>query len=84
AIALQTPERTIYGAVLGIKEYPSVTGPGMLDSLLSLPFAFVLSQSFVFIPKPEALSMLTRQRDVMVNAGDLAQSQIDEISDALD
>lgn len=84
SIAIQTPEKTICASALGIKEYPSITGPGMLDSMLSMPFGFVMTQSFIFTPKQEAISMLTRQRDVMVNAGDLAQSQIEEIDEALD
>lgn len=84
SMAYQTPTATIYGSILGIKEYPAVSGPGMLDELLAAPFCFVLTQSFVFSAKAKAVSMLTRQRDVMVNAGDLAQSQIDEIEDALD
>lgn len=84
SIAIQTPEKTFCASVLGIKEYPSLTGPGMLDNLLSMPFGFVMTQSFIFTPKQEALSMLTRQRDIMINAGDLAESQIDEIGSALD
>lgn len=84
SLAFQTPEGTRYAAMLGIKEYPAITGPGMLDELLSQPFEFILTQSYVFMNKQEAQRMLERQRDVMVNAGDLAESQIVEISDALD
>lgn len=84
SIAFQTPNNTIYGTVLGIKEYPALTGPGMLDEILAAPFEFVLTQSYVFMAKASAIRMMTRQRDVMVNAGDLAESQIAEIDQALD
>jgi type IV secretion system protein VirB4 len=84
SLAFQTPDRTRYAAMLGIKEYPAITGPGMLNELLSQPYEFILTQSFVFMHKQEAQRMLERQRDVMVNAGDLAESQIVEIGDALD
>lgn len=84
SLAYKTPIGTRYGAMLGIKEYPSITGPGMLDELLSQPYEFILTQSFVFMTKQDAQRMLERQRDVMINAGDLAESQIEEITDALD
>ncbi len=84
SIAYKTPEATRYGAMLGIKEYPAITGPGMLDALLSEPYEFILTQSFVFMNKQEAQRLLERQRAVMINAGDLAESQIDELEVALD
>jgi len=76
--------RDLYGHALTILEYPAVTFSGILDDLLSLPFGFVLSQSFSFLSKPTALSRLKRQEGRMVNAGDLAISQIDELSEAMD
>lgn len=75
---------TVVGATLGIKEYCSETGPGMLDGLLELPFGFILTQSFTFINKPSAQRMMTIQRDRMEQAGDLAVSQMEQIEDALD
>ena len=75
---------TVVGATLGIKEYCSETGPGMLDGLLELPFGFVMTQSFTFINKPSAQRMMTVQRDRMEQAGDLAISQMEQIEDALD
>lgn len=76
--------RDLYGSALTIMEYPAMTFPGLLDDVLSLPFEFVLSQSFTFLNKPTALSRLKRQEGRMVNAGDLAQSQIEELSEAMD
>ena len=76
--------RELYGNALTIMEYPSMTHPGLLDEVLSLPFGFVLSQSFTFLSKPTAISRLKRQEGRMVNAGDLALSQIEELSDAMD
>lgn len=69
---------TVVGATLGIKEYCSETGPGMLDGLLELPFGFILTQSFTFINKPSAQRMMTIQRDRMEQAGDLAVSQMEQ------
>jgi type IV secretion system protein VirB4 len=75
---------TRLGAVLGIKEYPTPTVPGMLDRLLSARFAFVLTQSFAFLSKASGQALLARQINRMANAGDFAVSQAEELGDALD
>ena len=75
---------TRVGAMLGIKEYPTPSVTGMLDRLLSAPFAFVLTQSFAFLSKASGQALLTRQINRMANAGDFAVSQAEELGDALD
>ena len=75
---------TRVGAMLGIKEYPTPSITGMLDRLLSAPFAFVLTQSFAFLSKASSQALLTRQINRMANAGDFAVSQARELSEALD
>jgi type IV secretion system protein VirB4 len=82
--ALKGPTRLQYGCVLDIQQYPSVTCPGILNDLLGMPFEFVLSQSFTFLGKQTALARMTRQHGRMVNAGDVAVSQVDEIQQAMD
>ena len=72
------------GAMLGIKEYPTPSVPGMLDALLGAPFAFVLTQSFVFLSKASGQQLLSRQINRMANAGDFAYSQAEELTEALD
>ncbi|MBY4679118.1 hypothetical protein K6T12_21205 [Marinobacterium sp. CAU 1594] len=72
------------GAILAIKEYPESTEAGLLNALLSAPFPIVLAQSFTFLSRPVATQLLKRQQGRMVNSGDLAESQIQQIDDALD
>lgn len=72
------------GAILGVKEYPTPSYPGMLDALLAAPFAFVLTQSFAFLSKASSQMLLTRQINRMANAGDFAVSQALELEHALD
>lgn len=72
------------GAMLGVKEYPTPSYPGMLDALLAAPFAFVLTQSFAFLSKASSQMLLTRQINRMANAGDFAVSQALELEHALD
>ena len=75
---------TRIGAMLGIKEYPTPSVAGMLDRLLSAPFAFVLTQSFGFLSKAAGQALLMRQINRMANVGDFAVSQADQLGEALD
>jgi type IV secretion system protein VirB4 len=73
-----------YGAILGIKEYPTPTVPGMLDGLLAQGYPWVLSQSFTYVSDIAAQEWMVEQRKRLVNAGDLAVSQVREIDEKLD
>lgn len=83
-IALRGLQKTTYGALLAIKEYTARTGPGILDDLLTVPFEFVLTQSFSFYTKAAAMDMMVRQENIMTASGDHAQSQIEELQQARD
>ena len=83
-VEYRLPAASRVGAMLGIKEYPTPSIAGMLDRLLSAPFAFVLTQSFAFLSKASSQALLTRQINRMANAGDFAVSQTEELGDALD
>ena len=84
SVAIQTPTSSHHAAVLAIEEYPSITHGGMLNDLLSIPYPLTISQSFTFISKQSAIGRMTRQKDRMIAAGDIAVSQILDIEDALD
>ncbi len=83
-IEYRTPTTTLWGAMLGIKEYPATTQPGLLDGLLTAPYPLILTQSFTFLSKASAQGLLQRQFHRMTNAGDFAVSQADALHDALD
>ena len=84
AIEYRTPSETRVGAMLGIKEYPTPTVAGMYDRLLSAPFPLVLTQSYAFLAKQTSQGLLQRQFHRMMNAGDFAVSQAEELKEALD
>lgn len=84
AIEYRTATSTRLGAMLGIKEYPTPTVPGMLNELLSVPHSLVLTQSFCFLSKSVAQGLLQRQHHRMRNMGDFATSQADALTAALD
>ena len=83
-IALVGGSGTHYANALAIQEYPAITCPGILNDLLSRPYAFVLSQSFTFISRSAGLARMERQRARLVNAGDVAVSQVESIASAMD
>jgi type IV secretion system protein VirB4 len=83
-IEYRMPTSTRLAAILGIKEYPAPSVVGMLNRLLSAPFSFVLTQSFTFLTKVAGQALLQRQYNRMMNAGDFAVSQAEELKAALD
>jgi len=83
-VEYRAPTAARVGAMLGIKEYPTPTHVGMFGALLACPFPFVLTQSFSFLTKAAGQALLQRQYHRMVNAGDFAVSQAEELHDALD
>jgi type IV secretion system protein VirB4 len=73
-----------YAGIISIKEYGPKTWAGILDSFLQMPFEFIISQSFEFIDRQLAIGAMQLQQNRMIQAGDKAISQIDEINTALD
>jgi type IV secretion system protein VirB4 len=83
-MSLKGPTSSAFAAIVTISEYPSITCPGILNDLLSMSFELVLSQSFTFLSKPVAVGRMKRQQARMINAGDVAVSQVNDIDDAMD
>lgn len=83
-IEVRGPSHSQQWAMLGIEAYPSETTPTLLDELLTLPFELTVTQSFAFHSQDAALLNMKLRGNRMENAGDAAQSQIDEIPDLAD
>lgn len=83
-IEFRRPTETQLGGILGIKEYPTPTVTGMFHQLLSAPFPHVLTQSFTFLSKAAGQGLLQRQLARMMNAGDLAVTQAEQLKGAID
>jgi type IV secretion system protein VirB4 len=84
AIEIRGPARKRYGAMISIKEYAPHTAAGLFDSFLQLPFELIITQSFQFINRQTNLGSMQIQQRKLMQAEDLAISQVAEISDALD
>ncbi|MDZ5762040.1 Type IV secretion system protein VirB4 [Candidatus Cyrtobacter comes] len=73
-----------FAGIVSMKEYGPKSWAGMLDSMLRMPFEFILTQSFEFIKRQSAMQKMQLQQSRMIQSGDKAISQIMEISEALD
>ena len=81
-----TQASTRFGAMLGIKEYPSTTAPGLLNGLLAVDAELIVAQSFSVVDRPFALSrMSTVQRQIALSseAGTQVEESIDVSRDQL-
>jgi type IV secretion system protein VirB4 len=79
------PTTSSIGVMLGVNEYQTErTEPGHLNLLLTLPFPFVLTQTFCVFGRNKAMESLKKQQRLMMNAEDSAESQIADIGRALD
>lgn len=72
------------GGIFSFREYPAKTRPGMLNTLLSVEFPIVISQSFGFLTRAQADEKLTLKTNQMANSGDKATSQMEQLVDAVD
>ena len=83
AMEFRAPDRSMVGAVLGLKEYPKPTVPGLFNELLRAPYEFVLTQSYVCLDKASARTAFKRQRDRLENTEDDGLEEIEELEVAL-
>tara|TARA_B100000780_G_C21123757_1_gene455527 strand:+ start:2067 stop:4451 length:2385 start_codon:yes stop_codon:yes gene_type:complete len=75
---------TKLGAVLSIKDYPGSTHAGQLDTILSLPCEFILSQSFSFAERSEALARINEFSRKLISAEEGAESLLLSLEEARD
>jgi len=83
-LEIREPAETRFAGMLGVKEYPATTRPGLWNGLLSADYPFVASQSFAFLSKAAALAVMGRKQNQMLSARDRALSQVADLADALD
>ena len=84
AIEVRGVEKSRVAGLISIKEYGPTSNAGLLDSLLQMPFEFIISQSFSFANRQVAIGKMQLQQNRMIQAQDNAISQIAEINQALD
>lgn len=83
-IELRTPTCIRYAQAIDFKEYASHTQPGLLNALMYVDYEYVMTQSFSFFSKNEGKKYLERQQHQLKNTEDGSNTQIEEISEAID
>lgn len=72
------------GALMSVRDYATITGAGVLDSLLRLPHNIIITQSFGFIDRQAALEKIKLVR-AQVNSTEQGAVTIQEqLDDAID
>lgn len=75
---------THYATFIDIKDYAEYSEPGILNTMIALPFEYIETQSFSPKHTMDALAALRLQRKRLMSADDGAVSQIVELDAAID
>ncbi|RZL28471.1 MAG: VirB4 family type IV secretion/conjugal transfer ATPase [Sphingomonas sp.] len=84
AAEIRLPHKSHYLGMFGVREYVATTRTGQFNSLLTLDFPFVLTQSFVPLVKSVASERFTKKYKQMISSDDAGVSQADELLDGVD
>lgn len=83
-VEVRDADRSAFGGIFGIREYPAFTTPRQFESLLAVDFGFVLTQSFTFLGRAAASERFRLRQKQLENADDRAVSQMLDLVDAAD
>ena len=78
------PGPSTFGAMISLKDYPARTAPGLLDGVLRLPMEMVLTESFAFVDRQQALDRMGLALRRLRAADDDAFSLRTELAQARD
>lgn len=84
SIEVHNPNNIKYAGLVSIKEYRPSTHAGMFDGFMQMPFELIISQSFTYINRMIAIAGMQLQQRRLIQAEDVATSQVQEIDEALD
>ncbi len=86
AIEIGTPGApdSQFAAMVSLKDYPARSAPGMLDMVMRLPHALILSESFAFVDRQSSLERIGVAMRRLRAAEDEAYSLRDELASARD
>ncbi len=75
---------SVFSAFVDIKDYADFSDPGILNTMLGLPFEYVETQSFSPMHTLDARAALNLQRKRMISADDNSLSQLEQLDEAMD
>lgn len=84
-LEIRTPTERYVGMLVAINEYLTErTETGHMNNLLTLPFPYVMTQSFACLGKLNAQKAIKKQQTLMENSEDPAITQINAMREAQD
>ena len=83
-IEIRGASKSKYCACLGVSDYSDRSEPGLLNQVLSTQHHVIICQSFSFVSHTSAQRMMEKERRKKINAGDLSESQVEELREAVD
>ncbi len=83
-IEFRLPAEIVYGAMLGVAEYPDIVDADVLVQLLWTPAEFVACAAWRYVSREFALEQVRHQRRKLVASEDDSHSQMGEIASMLD
>lgn len=81
---IRTPTKARFFGMIEIFDYDKSTEPGHINTFLKAPYECVLTQSFTLLSRHAAKGQLERTRQQLIDSNDASDSQINELTFALD
>jgi type IV secretion system protein VirB4 len=79
-----SPGGSSFGLLFGLRDYPEIAKPAILDGLLAAMTRLVITNSFHYRSAAAASDRMALQQRRMMNAGDRAVSLAEGLDDAID
>lgn len=83
-LEIRRPDQQLFVGMLDFKDYPSDSGPGVLNTLFDCRFAFIETHSFSIYSKSDGKSALKTQQGQLIASEDAAGNQIEAMNKALE
>jgi type IV secretion system protein VirB4 len=84
AMETVTPTQRTFASILGIKEYPDSTRPGVLDSVLRIPHELVITETFAPVERQTARERIDLSLRRLRSADETAATERSEMMAARD
>ncbi|MBB5696058.1 VirB4 family type IV secretion/conjugal transfer ATPase [Muricoccus pecuniae] len=83
-IEVRAPGRNGYAVIMGLRDYPEIARPWILDGLLAVRRRIVMTNRFAFQSAAAATGRMARTQRQMANARDRAHSVSEGLDEAMD
>lgn len=82
-LEIRSESKTLFASNYDLKAFPEECSLGLFDdAILSLPFGFSLTQSFISMTNTSAIDLIDEQLNKLTSVGDTAYHQVSDIKSA--